>query len=1399
MRGTVHRNGRSGLCVFLMVTILVTGCNGDGGIPSTQDGTWELSAPDAASVDTAWDSLFPDAPPGETGPSPDAPPLDGDSEAVGPACEPGEGCFLAPCAGNGDCEAGWCVAHRGEKVCTQTCQEECPAGWTCQQVGGTDPDLIFVCVSDYPTLCRPCSVGDDCEDLGGAKDACLSYGTEGAFCGGSCGAGGTCPTGFSCVAAETLDGVTLEQCVADAGTCACTDTSVALGLWTACVAENEWGICGGKRVCEEGGLSDCDAPIPAEETCNALDDDCDGVTDEELCDDGNPCTEDQCVPGAGCSFVPLDGLPCEGEDLCAGQWTCQQGTCVAVGLADCDDGKVCTTDTCDPTDGKCDHVPMDGDCPASNNPCIGQIFCDPLAGPAADPDQDGCVIVMKTPGTGCSDGDLCTTGDTCNDQGGILVCTGAPVDIDDGNPCTTDSCVPETGPSHDWIPDCEAPCASGEVVTADCGLCGTHSKTCPESGKWSDAAWSQCSGQGICTPGASEAEDCGDCGTQLRTCTAQCQWSAWGACEAEGVCTPGELKWEACEGLCSSKAASCTALCQWGAWGACEEQGDCSPGAAESQACGDCGTQNRTCTDLCTWGAWGPCGGQGACAVGAVDGQACGLCGAQARTCTDQCQWGAWGVCEGQGACTPGAGQTEACGSCGTRSRTCSDECGWSAWGPCEGQGDCTPGALDSLSCGDCGAQTRTCAASCQWGSWGSCTGQGICTPGEVGTGSCGNCGTQSRTCTGSCAWGGWSLCDDPCACECSGGTCCTNGCDHDAFGTSCGECAQCNGSGSCTVDKPDGTPCPDGQCQSGACVCVPSCAGKVCGADGCGGTCGSCTGDKVCTAFGTACAAPVGTGQYLVGVDYHSTGSSFTDTAFLSQYHVPSVRSQVQTQLQGMADDGARIISTRIWMVNAAGDTPSQAYRWNFPPSQQQLENLHQYVQDVSGVVSSSGQRLELDLCLLYLWCAKYTTGSPSTTLGECGMSASQYAAAHTATVDGIIDAVAGIYRPDGQHAVARLYLDGEVMTAAGGGDPATQWEKDNQRWFLQTYWPGFTQKARAAGMIPMLYFLTAPTEDQALDNDFTDSHLPALNGHRSVYWIYRTLKFMTDNGLEIPARIDFSLYPNPPFAISNEATVINRVFDDLEATVGPLLGGNLRYGVAETIYYADTPSRTRVGKALAAERALRGSNPEFVTFWTTPYGSGQTDPSGYPFDIDAFQGDGIVTPFGGLNPSFESVDAGTGRPTSWTSAWGNGNPSGWSVPAYNDGAGAFAGSRVMRLNSGVCAGCSGAFDGVWVRSDKVSATPGSVVVARFYQRNSITPTGEAPPPGFTGGIATLLGYTANGQEKVLNEVGFQNGYWSFHRAVLVSQVHPDVVQIALRFGLVQQWSKSLDIDLLH
>ena len=580
--------------------------------------------------------------------------------------------------------------------------------------------------------------------------------------------------------------------------------------------------------------------------------------------------------------------------------------------------------------------------------------------------------------------------------------------------------------------------------------------------------------------------------------------------------------------------------------------------------------------------------------------------------------------------------------------------------------------------------------------------------------------------------------------------------------------------------------------------LCNPECGGKVCGDDGCGGSCGSCSGAMLCVDFGAACEPPQGEGEYRVGVDYHSTTDDFANSAFLSRYHQAGVREEVLGQLQGMADAGATIISTRVWLVTPLGESSSEAYRWHFPPTEQELTNLRQYTEDVAQIVSAMGHHLQLDVSMLYLWCADYREGSPETTLGQCGMDLTAYDAAMTASIQGVIDAVRGIYRPDGQHAVATFYLEGEVMTAVADDDPATQWEKANQRWFLQTYYPSFVTQVRAAGMVPSLYFLTGLKEDAALHNSYQDAYLPELSGHRSVHWIYRTLRFMDEVGLELPSRVDFSLYPNPPFAVSNDATVVNRVFDDLEATAGALYGGALRYGIAETIYYDDPVLRDRLGKAFAAERALRGDNPEFVTFWSTPYHNAQTPPSMAPFEVSAFMGEDLVLPFHGLNTSFEALDDVSGLPTGWTLTWQNGGGTGSSASVVV-AADAPEGTQVLRLEAGTCPQCSGDYDGRWLRGDSVEVEPGQMAVVRVYAKSSAPAAGNAGSPGYEGGVVTLLGYKEGGEEVVLNQVGVPDSQGAFRRAVLVSRIPADVSAVALRFGLLNAWGHSLELDWVH
>jgi hypothetical protein len=360
----------------------------------------------------------------------------------------------------------------------------------------------------------------------------------------------------------------------------------------------------------------------------------------------------------------------------------------------------------------------------------------------------------------------------------------------------------------------------------------------------------------------------------------------------------------------------------------------------------------------------------------------------------------------------------------------------------------------------------------------------------------------------------------------------------------------------------------------------------------------------------------------YDVGVDYHATGTDFLHSAFITIYDQPSVRQLVRTQLQGMADRGATVISTRIWFVTEPGATNfGETWRATFPMTDQEEANLHTYAEDVAAIQGSGGNRLRLNLCLLWLGAADYTMGSPSTTLGVTPVTAAVYSARVQTTTDKVLAAVAGVNRSDGVPIVDIIYLNGEVMIAAPGETPPIA----NLDWFMTTHYARFVQVVRGAGFTPSVYFNISDTQADYLSPGYVDVTYPTvLDGHRSMYWLYRTLRFMYDNGLPLPARIDFSFYVfNTPSNIPltggvTYAQLLGRALDDADAVL-PSLGIQPAYAAAETYYFPDAVARRSLGQAFAAD-ALAHNRFHAVTFWTTPDGGGPGVNNAYPFAFEDY-----------------------------------------------------------------------------------------------------------------------------------------------------------------------------------
>ena len=873
-------------------------------------------------------------------------------------CDPGEGCFLDKCTDNSQCQSGWCVEHMGDGVCTKVCQEECPQGWSCKQVGGDGPDVVWVCVSNHPNLCRPCAEADHCAGVAGTEDACVAYGDQGSFCGGKCGEDGQCPWGFECQTVNTVDGIELDQCVAETGDCPCTDTSAELGLFTPCQVTNDFGTCDGKRVCEKDGLSDCDATLPASEACNGIDDDCDGDLDEGTCDDDNQCTEDSCQGEDGCLHLPQDAGECMDDNPCTKADHCEQGVCFGE-FVDCDDGNPCTDDyctelggcehennyeACDDEDpctlgdeckgGECVGIQFPCDCLVDQdcaeledgNMCNGTLFCDtaklPYAckvfpdsliecpapeGPNAiclkaqcSLDTGECSFAPDHEGFPCEDGGLCTLGDKCVEG----VCTaGMQVNCNDGNPCTADSCIADSGCVHE---NNVAPCNDGNLCTAG-DACGDGAcvpgaeKSCDDGNTCTDDG---CDPETGCThlPNKLECDDDNGCTLGDHCAAGWCTFSGLKSCNDGNPCTD-----DACDTEAGCTHANNVASCDDG--NPCSTGDHCEGGGCVSEKLLDCDDNNVCTGDMCSEDGKcqnlpvpGPCDDGDACTAG--DHCSSGQC---ANLGVENCDDG--NVCTDD-SCDVNAGCLHI-----INEDTCDDG------DPCTAGDKCNQGICQGAEDVDCDDENMCTVDECVPGvgcqsneleedtpcgpkaGWACQEGECLCKP------DCDNTECGDDGCGGTCG-----ECDD--GLYCTEDTCEQGACGHSTLTYHCLIDEECVPGGSfapnnlCKFCNPDlaqddwsvladGVQCGTGKlCHSGNC-CDPvaNCASKDCGPDGCGGSCGECPVGSVCGAEAVCVPSHVwskrlgGSGSdsgsvvpaeagayYVLGTFWHSGATDFAD-----------------------------------------------------------------------------------------------------------------------------------------------------------------------------------------------------------------------------------------------------------------------------------------------------------------------------------------------------------------------------------------------------------------------------------------------------------------------------------------------------------------------------------------
>jgi matrixin/CARDB protein/slime mold repeat-containing protein len=191
-------------------------------------------------------------------------------------------------------------------------------------------------------------------------------------------------------------------------------------------------------------------------------------TDNTQCDDDNLCTDDFCDWG---KCIHNNNLAaCDDGQQCSINDRCNNGVCVGQSTQDCDDDNECTEDRCDDTQG-CVHIPNNASCDDDSACTIGEtcaagacqggtpIECDdgnPCTDDTCDPSR-GCVFTNNS--AVCDDGQECSTNDHC--QNGV--CAGDSVrDCDDNNICTTDRCDDALGCVNSFN---VAPCDDGNQCT----------------------------------------------------------------------------------------------------------------------------------------------------------------------------------------------------------------------------------------------------------------------------------------------------------------------------------------------------------------------------------------------------------------------------------------------------------------------------------------------------------------------------------------------------------------------------------------------------------------------------------------------------------------------------------------------------------------------------------------------------------------------------------------------------------------------------------------------------------------------------------------------------------------------------------------------------------------------
>ncbi|MDI1451741.1 hypothetical protein, partial [Polyangium sp. 6x1] len=627
--------------------------------------------------------------------------------AAGTGCTPSSG---SPCDDGISCTVDTC--NEQFDGCMNTPNDAlCDNNIACD---GVETCGVLGCKAGTPLNCDdgvPCT-DDFCDQVTGGCKHVENDGkcSDGAFCNGA----ETCDKVAGCKPGTAVDCNDGFACTADT----CNEAMDACAHAPSNAACDDNVFCNGVETCEVG--LGCQAGSPV------------------VCNDNFSCTVDSCSNAQKkCVFAPndaacSDGLACTGVEVCdpaggAAGTGCKAGPPVVCAS----DGVDCTNEVCNEPSGTCSSSADSSKCPA------GQL-CVPLIG--------GCTTAQPcTTNAQCDDGDACNGIEYCD-----VVCkASAPVNCNDGVPCTVDTCNPQTGacsnvPNNNVCNDgitCNGietcnplvGCMGGAAVNCDDGVACTYDACTEPAGACVHYLQDYICDDGVFCNGA-------------ETCSASgCNPGSAPVCNDGIPCTSDVCDpiLDTCKGIPNNNLCGCGETCN-PAQGGCGNFCQVATCQGKTYACGDCIDNDGDCkTDSADDQCLGPCDNTENSFYGGIPGQNNSPCKSDCYfdqdtgAGNDDCYWSH--KCDmleappnyppegSQCAYNPNANIAGYNGTCATayttQSQTCLDYCGPLTPNGCDCFGCCAMPGLDytvwlgsenPAGTGSCNANTLNDPSKCK-------------------------------------------------------------------------------------------------------------------------------------------------------------------------------------------------------------------------------------------------------------------------------------------------------------------------------------------------------------------------------------------------------------------------------------------------------------------------------------------------------------------------------------------------------------------------------------------------------------------------------------------------------------------------------------------------------------